>query len=240
MTAELTFCPRITRRTLADEPVWHIAGNSTGTSVLTRLPRTHIYHTLAVTTSKSTATDARIIIYQLNTIQTSTGVTRIREAFVDIPLASLACKAWEANTAIAPDLVDALPSVEAAGYSRVRNTVIHVLLTEATPSAWWTGALEMVDEVYTRSSILAGLELALIHFIFTVDTLVSRHTLALVSTQVIPAGGTILARAGLAFIQLILTVAARVTHAALTAMCVPNIQAMTRVLAQLIYGDSPL
>lgn len=64
------------------------------------------------------------------------------------------------------------------------------------------------------------------------------HYLALVSTQVIPAGGTILARAGLAFIQLLLTVAARVTHAALTTVRVPNIQAMTRVLAQLIYGDS--
>lgn len=38
------------RRTLADEPIWHIAGNRTGTSVLTRLPGTHIYYTLTVTT----------------------------------------------------------------------------------------------------------------------------------------------------------------------------------------------
>lgn len=64
------------------------------------------------------------------------------------------------------------------------------------------------------------------------------HYLALVSTQVIPAGGTILTRAGVAFIQLLLAVAARVTHPALTAVRVPNIQAMTRVLAQLIHGDS--
>lgn len=117
VAAELTFCSRITRRTLADEPIWHIAGNRTGTSILTRLPGTHIYYTLTVTTSKSTTTDTCIIIYQLNTVQTSTRVTRIREAFIDISLASLACKAWETNTAVAPDLVNALPSIKAAGYS---------------------------------------------------------------------------------------------------------------------------
>lgn len=98
----------------------------------------------------------------------------------------------------------------------------------------------MVDKVYARSSILAGLKLALIHFVFTVDTLVSRHTLALVSTQMIPAGSTILARAGVTLIQLLLTVAASVTHAALTAVCVSHIEAMTGVLAQLIHCDSPL
>lgn len=81
-------------------------------------------------TSKSTTTDACIIIYELNTVQTSTRVTRIREAFVDVSLASLACKAWETNTAVAPDLVNALPSIKAAGYSWVWNTVIDVLLTE--------------------------------------------------------------------------------------------------------------
>lgn len=119
VAAELTFCSRITRRTLADEPVRHIAGNSTGTSVLTRLPGTHVYYTLTVTTSKSTTTDACIIIYQLNTVQASTRVTRIREAFVDISLASLACKAWQTKAAVAPNLVNALPPVKAAGYSRL-------------------------------------------------------------------------------------------------------------------------
>lgn len=50
----------------------------------------------------------------------------------------------------------------------------------------------------------------------------------------IPAGSTILARAGVTLIQLLLTVAASVTHAALTAVCVSHIEAMTGVLAQLI------
>lgn len=98
----------------------------------------------------------------------------------------------------------------------------------------------MIDEVYTCSSILAGLELALIHFIFAVDTLVSRHTLTLVSTQVIPAGSTVLAGAGVTLIQLRLAVTASVTHLALAVVRVSNIEAMTRVLAQLVHCDSPL
>lgn len=61
------------------------------------------------------------------------------------------------------------------------------------------------------------------------------HYLALVSTQVIPAGSTILAGAGVTFIQLHLAVTASVTHLALTVVCVSHIEAVTRVLAQLVH-----
>lgn len=98
----------------------------------------------------------------------------------------------------------------------------------------------MVEEVDACPSVLAGLELALIHFILAVDTLVSSDTLALVSTQVIPAGGSVLAGAGVTLIQLHLAVAARVTHLALAVVGVPHVQAVTRVLAQLVHGDSSL
>lgn len=60
---------------------------------------------------------------------------------------------------------------------KIYSRNIHLITEFHTSSAWWTGALEMVDKVYACSSILAGLKLALIHFIFTVDTLVPRHTL---------------------------------------------------------------
>lgn len=98
----------------------------------------------------------------------------------------------------------------------------------------------MIDEVYACSSILAGLELAFIHFIFAVDSLVSRHTLTLVSTQVVPAGRSVLAGAGVALIQLHLAVTACVAHLALAVVCLPNVEATTRVLAQLVHRDSPL
>lgn len=98
----------------------------------------------------------------------------------------------------------------------------------------------MIDEVDTCPSVLAGLELALIHFIFAVDTLVSSHTLTLVSPQVVPAGGSVLAGAGVTLIQLHLAVTARVTHLALAVVGVPNVEAVTRVLAQLVHWDSSL
>lgn len=119
VAAELTFCSRVTRRTLADEAIGHIAGDSAGTTVLTRLPGTHVYHTLTVTTSEGTATDAPIIICQLDTVQAPSRVARIGEALVDIPLAALSCEALRTEAAVAPDLVNALPSIEAAGNSRV-------------------------------------------------------------------------------------------------------------------------
>lgn len=62
--------------------------------------------------------------------------------------------------------------------------------------------------------------------------------LAVVSAQVVPAGGSVLAGAGLTLIQLHLTVAARVAHLALAVVAVPHVEAVTRVLAQLIHRDS--
>lgn len=62
--------------------------------------------------------------------------------------------------------------------------------------------------------------------------------LALVSTQVVPAGRTVLAGAGVALIQLHLAVTACVAHLALAVVCLPNVEATTRVLAQLVHRDS--
>lgn len=54
---------------------------------------------------------------------------------------------------------------------------IHLIAELPTPGSWWAGALEVIDQVDAGPSILAGLELALIHLVLTVDPLVSRHTL---------------------------------------------------------------
>lgn len=62
--------------------------------------------------------------------------------------------------------------------------------------------------------------------------------LALVSAQVVPAGGSVLAGAGVALIQLHLAVAARVTHLALAVVGVAHVEAVTRVLAQLVHRNS--
>lgn len=64
----------------------------------------------------------------------------------------------------------------------------------------------MVHKVDTRASILAWLILALIHFILTIDTLISWDTLTSVSANEVAAGGSVLAGIGRALIELLLTV----------------------------------
>lgn len=94
-------------------------------------------------TSESTAADASIIICQLDTVQAPPGVAGVGQALVDVPLTALSCKALGTEAAVAPDLVNALPSVEAAGTSRVQDAVIHILLTEAPCQSKREGELEI-------------------------------------------------------------------------------------------------
>lgn len=68
-------------------------------------------------TSESTTADAPVIICQLDTVQAPPRVAGVGEALVDVPLTALSCKALGTEAAVAPDLVNALPSVEAAGNS---------------------------------------------------------------------------------------------------------------------------
>lgn len=119
VAAELTFCSRVTRGTLADEAIGHVAGHSTAATVLARLPRAHVDHALAVTASESTAADAPVVICQLHTVQAAPRVAGVGEALVDVPLTALPCKSLGTEAAVAPNLVNALPPVEAAGKARV-------------------------------------------------------------------------------------------------------------------------
>lgn len=240
VAVELTFCSRITRGALADEALGHVAGHRAGAAVLARLPRAHVNDTLTVPASESASADAPVVVGELHAVQAAARVAGVGEALVDVALAALPREALGAQAAEPPDLVDALPPVEAARSPRVRDAVIHVLLTQPAPGSWWAGALEVVDQVDAGAPVLAGLELALIHLVLAVDPLVPSHTLAVVSAQVVPAGGSVLAGAGLALIQLHLAVAARVAHLALAVVAAPHVEAVTRVLAQLVHGDSSL
>lgn len=85
----------------------------------------------------------------------------------------------------------------------------------------------MVHKVNTGASILAGLILALIHFILTVDTLIAWDTLASVSTNEVTARCPVLAGVGRTLIELFLTVAPSIAQGALTVMCVASIDADT-------------
>lgn len=112
------------------------------------------------------------------------------------------------------------------------STFINVLFTQQAPGAWGTRTLEMVHKVDAGASILAGLVLALVHFILTVDTLISWNTLTSVSSDEVIAGGTMLAWIGCTLIKLLLAVAPRVAQGALAVMGVASIDTDARVLAQ--------
>lgn len=58
----------------------------------------------------------------------------------------------------------------------------------------------MVHEVNAGASVLAGLILTLIYFIFTVDALISQNTLTSVATNEVNASGAVLAGIGRALV----------------------------------------
>lgn len=225
--------PREARGTATDETIGHVAGHSTSASIQARHLGTHVDERFTVTTSEGAAADAQVVIGELNAVQAALRAARAGQALVDVPLAAFSSKAWQAATTVAPNPVYALATIKAVGTS---GTVVNVLFTKQAPSAWWTGALEVVHKVDTGASILAWLVLALIHFILAVDTLISRDTLTSVSTNEVPAGGAVLAGIGRALIKLVLTVAPGVAQGALAVMRVARADTDAGVLAQAVNG----
>lgn len=177
---------------------------------------------------ESAAADALVVIFELNAVQAALGAARVGQTFVDVPLTPLPSKARQAATSVASDPVYALAAIKAVG---ALSTVIDVLLTQQAPGAWGAGTLEMVHKVDAGASILAGLVLALVHFILTVDTLISWNTLTSVSSNEVTAGGTMLAWIGCTLVKLLLAVAPRVAQGALAVMGVASIDTDARVLA---------
>lgn len=81
----------------------------------------------------------------------------------------------------------------------------------------------MVHQVNAGASILAWLILALIHFVFTIDTLIPWNTLTSVSTNEVAAGGAMLAGIRRTLVKLLLTVASSVAQGALAVVCAASI-----------------
>lgn len=219
---------------MADEATGCVTGNSTNTPIQTWHLGTHIQEGLTVSASEGTPAYARIVIDELDAIQAAFRVAGVGEALVDISFTTLTGKARKATAGVAPNLIHALPTVEAMRASCIWSTVINILFTPQASSAWWTGTLEMVHQVNASPSILAWLVLAFIYLIFTVDSLVSWYTLTSISSNIISTSGSMLAGIGGTFIQLFLTVAARVAQRALAMVSVASIDALPRVLTQAI------
>lgn len=173
-----------------------------------------------MTAREGAAADTLVVIFELNAVQAALRAARVGQAFVDVPLTPLPSKARQTATSVASNPVHTLATIKAVG---APSTVINVLFTKQAAGAGWAGALEMVHKVDAGASILAGLVLALVHFILTVDTLIPWNTLTSVSSNEVTAGGTVLARIGCTLIKLLLAVAPRVAQGALAVMGVASI-----------------
>lgn len=233
-TAALASCPGEARGTATNEPIRHVAGHGASPSIQARHLGTHIDEGFTVATSVGAAADTPVVVDQLYAVQAALRAARVGQALVDVSLTPLSGKARKAATTVAPNLIHTPTPIQAMGSP---GTVINVLFTEQAPSAWWAGALEMVHQVDAGAPVLAWLILALVHFIFAVDTLISWDTLTPVSSDEVTAGGPVLAGIGRALLQLLLTVAPSVAQGALAVMGVPSIDTDAGVLAQAVHSQ---
>lgn len=188
-----------------------------------------------MTSCEGAAADTLVVIFELNTVQAALRAARVGQAFIDVPLTPLPSKTRQTATAVASNPVHTLATIKAV---RASSTVINVLFTKQAPGAWWARTLEMVHKVDAGASVLAGMVLALVHFILTVDTLISWNTLTSVSSDEVTAGGTVLAWIGCTLVKLLLAVAPRVAQGALAVMGVASIDTDARVLTQLFNGHA--
>lgn len=221
-TAALASCPGEAWGTATDEAIGHVASHSTSPSVQARLLGTHVQEGFTVAASEDAAADTLVVIGELDAVQAALRAAWVGQAFIDVPLTPIPSKARQTATTVASDPVHTLAAIKAVG---APSAVIDVFFTQQTPSAWWAGTLEMVHKVDAGASILAWLVLALIHFILTVDTLISWNTLTSVPSNEVTARGTVLAGIGRTLVKLLFTVAPRVAQGALAVMRVASIDA---------------
>lgn len=99
---------------------------------------------------------------------------RIGLTLVHVALTTGSRKTWGASALKRVYPVDAGSPVE----TWVRNTLVPVQLAEHSFRAVWTGTLEIVDEVVTRSAIHARQRRAFVDVVLAVEALVAVSALA--------------------------------------------------------------
>lgn len=126
-----------------------------------------------MTTCVSRATAALVIIDQLNAVEAAGSVAGPRQALVKIPLTVFANEAGRAGTGVTSHAIHTLSSIQTPRFpgARLGGTVIIIHFTMESVCSGWAGTGKSVDEVDTRSSVVARLRLAFINIIFTVHPL---------------------------------------------------------------------
>lgn len=113
----------------------------TNTAILTRRRRTEVHLPFAVPSIVPRLAVAVVIVHQLHAVQRTGVRARIREALVNVPLASRSHKTWQTLALEAAHLINARPVIVA----RVRPAVVDVDFAHVAQRAGRTRAQETVD-----------------------------------------------------------------------------------------------
>lgn len=198
----------------------------------------HVETALTPTSCETQLADTLVVIGQLDTIQTGTGVTGLGEALVYVTLASVAGEAWRTVAAVPANPVHTCAVVQTLGGRSTephgRSTVVLVDLTQNTQGAWGAGADVMADQVDAGASVLTGVRLALIDLHLAILPHVAWHTITLVSSHISPAGGAIATGFVLTVVHLALTVASCVVCGTLAVVGVSSVHTVPSVMTQLV------
>lgn len=157
-------------------------------TVLTRRAIAEIHFDLAVTAHVPGFAVAVIVVDQLYAVLSAGRGTRIRQAFVNVTLASRPDEAGRALAFEATHLVGAGAVIVACGH----HAIVDVYFAYETESAGWARARKVVDQIVTSTTVLAGIWPAVVDVEFAVLSLKAFGALALIRADEILAGRAVL------------------------------------------------
>lgn len=144
-------------------------------------------------TCVSGATEALVVIDQLDAVAAASSMAGSRQAFIDIPFTVLSNKPWKAGASVAADAVYTLASVSAAwlGGACTGGAVVFIHFTPESVCSWRADTGKVVDQVDASSSIEAGLGVAFVYIILTVHSLETWFAYTFICALIILACSTI-------------------------------------------------
>jgi len=188
-------------------------------AILTWRAIAEIHLDLTVTAHIARFAVAVIVIDQLYAVLSTGRGARIRQAFINIALASRSDKTGRTFAFEATHFVGAGAIIVTSGH----RAIVNVDFAYETKSTRGTGTCKIVDQIMTSTTILTRIWSAFIDVKFAILTLETLGALTLIRTNEILASCAVLTWRRIALIYLLLTIRASVTVKAMTTMTISYI-----------------
>ena len=161
----------------------------------------------AVTSHETRFAVAAVVVDQLDAVERSSRRTRIRQAFVDVALASGTDETGRTLAFEGSYFVDA----SAAMMTSTFETFVDIDFAKNAERAVRTRAGKGIDQVVTHASILTRIRVAVVDVVLAVGALEAGRASARMRADQIFARGSVLARSRIAFVDLVLTITSRIS-----------------------------